>query len=195
MAKRKGRGRPSSIDLLPEDLRVAINTALRERRLTQKQILDHFNELLEGRGAEPISKSALNRYALHIEETGSKLREAREAAAGLVGGLGESSDTDLGRAVTEMIKTMVFDAVLDRSDEDEAGPDLDRLKTLSIIVEKIAKASKLDSDREFKIREHVETQVKKAAAKEVDNVGKEKGLSTDTISAIKTSILGIRVQA
>ncbi len=194
MAKRKGRGRPSSIDLLPEDLRIKLNAALRERRLTQTEILDHFNLLLEEREQSKISRSALSRYAVQVEETGSRLREAREAAGALVGKLGEGADSDLGRAVTEMVKTQVFDAVLDRGDE-ENGPDLDRLKTLSIIIEKIAKASKLDSDREFKIREHVEAQVKKAAVKEVDRVGKQNGLTVETISAIKSSILGIEVTA
>jgi hypothetical protein len=41
--KRPGRGRLSTIDLLPEDIRVQVNADLRGRTKTQKQILDEIN--------------------------------------------------------------------------------------------------------------------------------------------------------
>ena len=112
----------SSIDLLPEDIRVRLNEALRSRRLTQEQIRQGINDLLAERGARPVSRSSLNRYSKRMEEKNAMRREAIEAANTLVGGLGEHSGTDLGRAVTEMVKTLTFDLVMRAQDGDEDEP-------------------------------------------------------------------------
>lgn len=149
--KRKGRGRPSSIDLLPEDLRIRLNDALRDKTLTQQQILDTFNELLAQRGENPISRSALNRYAMHVEEMGAMMREAREAASALVGGI-KASDSDVGRAVTELIKTMTFD-LIDRMRTGEEAPDVETLGELALLAQRIERASKTGLERELKLRE------------------------------------------
>ena len=152
--KPPGRGRLSTIDALPEDIRVRLNAALRERRLTQRQIVDHFNELLSERGEARISKSSLNRYATYIEARGAMMREAREAAEALVGGLSEQKDKgDLGRAVSEMVKTLAMDIVLKHGDD---GPiDVGLLKNLAQIVERVERAAKLGVDRELRIKEEI----------------------------------------
>jgi len=151
--KRKGRGRPSSIDLLPEDLRIRLNDALREKRLTQSEILDTFNGLLEKRGEPPISRSALNRYAMHVEEMGAMMREAREAASALVGGI-KSADSDVGRAVTELIKTMTFD-LIDRMRTGDEAPDVETLGELALLAQRIERASKTGMERELALRERI----------------------------------------
>ena len=72
---RQGRGRLSSIDLLPDVAEEAIVWALeqlRERKLPQNVIHAEFNEMLLDLNAqhdldppiEPISKSAFNRYSV-----------------------------------------------------------------------------------------------------------------------------------
>lgn len=146
-AKRTGRGRPSSIDLLPEDIRVRLNAALRERRLTQMQILDAINPLLEERGEKLVSKSAVNRYSMQMEQKGAMMREAREAANALVGGLGEQSGTDLGRAVTEMVKTLTFDLVVNGGEI-----EVDTLNKVALIAQRIERASKISLEREAQLR-------------------------------------------
>jgi hypothetical protein len=176
------RGKPSSIDLLDEDIRVELNAALREKRLTQAEIREHFNQLLAERGHKPLSRSALSRYACHVEETGSRLREAREAAKALVGKLGETADSDLGRLLAEMVKTQVFDVLIDADDEDRK--DLGRLKSLSIILEKVAKASRLDTDREMKMRE----QIKQETAEAVDKAARKAGISDDALKEIRAEL-------
>ncbi len=145
--KRLGRGRLSTIDLLPEDIRLRLNEALREKRLTQQQILDAINSLLNDRGEKPISRSSLNRYSMQIEERGAMMREAREAANALVGGLGEQKGTDLGRAVTEMVKTLTFDFVASGGEL-----DVDTLNKVALVAQRIERASKISLEREAAIR-------------------------------------------
>lgn len=181
--KRKGRGRPSSIDQLPEDLRVEINAALRDRRLTQTKILDAVNPVLDVRGEKPISKSALGRYAMAVEEKGAMMREARQAADALVGGIGENSGTDLGRAVTELVKTLSFNLVLN-----EGEVDVDTLNKVALISQRIERASAMGHDREQKIR----TQTLEAAADAVKETVAKGGLSDEAADMIRRKILGVK---
>lgn len=149
--KRKGRGRPSSIDQLPEDLRVEINAALRDRRLTQTKILEAINPVLQVRGEKPISKSALGRYAMAVEEKGAMMREAREAADALVGGLNEQKGTDIGRGVTEIVKTLAFNLVLNGGEV-----DVDTLNKIALISQRIERSSKITMDRENQVRKQAQ---------------------------------------
>jgi hypothetical protein len=189
MAKRNrpGRGRPSSINLLPEDIRLRLNEALRDRRLTQKQILDAINPLLEERGEKPVSKSAVNRYSMNIEEKGSMMREAREAADALVGGLGEQKGTDLGRAVTELVKTLTFDLVLSGKDDQGEAIGVDTLNKVALIAQRIERASKISLDREAQIRK----QVLEAAVDIVEESKADSGLSDEVVEMIRRQILGV----
>lgn len=174
--QRLGRGRLSSIDLLPEDVRLRLNEALRKKRLTQKQILDAINPLLDERGAKPITRSSLNRYSMQIEEKGAMMREAREAANALVGGLGEQKGTDLGRAVTEMVKTLTFDLVANGGEL-----DVETLNKVALIAQRIERASKISLEREAVIRK----QAQEEALKAIEESGKDKVLTAERIREIK----------
>lgn len=181
-SKRQGRGRLSSIDLIPEDIRLKLNAALRDRTLTQKQILDAINPLLYSRGHDPISKSAINRYSMQIEEKGAMMREAREAADRLVGGLGEYKGTDLGRALTEMVKTLSFDLVINGGEV-----DVNTLNKVALIAQRIERASKISLERENELRRRV---LEEAA----DTVSESKavgGLSDEAVELIRQNILGV----
>ncbi|MDX9785458.1 MAG: DUF3486 family protein [Desulfobacterales bacterium] len=161
MAKKKriGRGQLSTVDRIPEDIRVEINAELRSRRKTQQEILQAVNPLLEERGERPLTRSALNRYAMWAEEKNTMMRQAREAANTLVGGLGEQTGTDLGRAVTELVKTLTFDLILRAQDGDSEEPiDVDTLNKVALIAQRIELASKTSLDRETAIRDEAQKQ-------------------------------------
>lgn len=193
--RKQGRGRLSSIDLLPEDIRVQLNDELRARRLTQKQIRDAVNPLLAERGERPVSRSALNRYAQQVEEKGAFMREAREAAEKLVGGLKEQRGTDLGRAVTELVKTVTFDLMIRAQDADSDEPiDVDMLNKVALIAQRIERASKISVERESAIREEAQRQERERLKTHVDKIAKKGGLSDDVANSIREKILGIVTQ-
>lgn len=182
-SKNKGRGWPSSIDQLPEDIRIQINAALRDRRLTQKKILDAINPVLDSRGEKTISSSALGRYSMAVEEKGAMMREAREAADALVGGLGEQSGTDLGRAVTELVKTLSFNLVLN-----DGEIDVDTLNKVALISQRIERASKISLDREAQLRR----QVLEEAADTVGETAIQNGMDEDQAQLWREKVLGIK---
>ena len=150
MAKRKGRGRPSSIDLLPEDIRIRLNAALRDKRLFQKDILDTFNKLLEEREHAPISRSALNRYAIQVEDMAGRLSEMREAASMIVGKV-EDEKSDTGRALIEIVKNLAWEMTFNN----ERDLDVDALNKISLMIRRLESASNASLARELKIREQL----------------------------------------
>ena len=186
--KRPGRGRQSSIDLLPEDIRIKLNEALRDRRLTQKQILASINGMLEERGKKLLTKSSVNRYSMQIEEKGSMMRQAREAADALVGGLSEQKGTDLGRAVTELIKTMTFDIMMKGQDGEGSAIDVDTLNTLALITQRIERASKISLERESQMRQ----QILEEAAESVEEMAIQNGASIEDAQLWRGKILGVK---
>ena len=175
----KSRGRLSSIDQLPEEIRVEVNAALRERRMTQVEILEQTNAQLAADGQRLISKSALGRYAVAVEKKMAQMREAREAANAMVGGLDEIRGTDLGRAVTEMIKTLAFSKIM-KDGDDDTELDVDTLNKLALLAQRIERASEMSHERENKIR----TQAKEDAARALKKAGKAKGLTAERLDEI-----------
>lgn len=152
---KKSRGNLSTIDLLPEDIRVRLAEALRSRELTQKQIVEHFNSLLAERGAPALSYSAVNRYSKSIEAHRAQMREAQVAAEAIVGGLDEAPESDLGRAVTQIVKSLTFDLVMRERDaaagEDRAiDPDL--LGDIALTIQRLERAASIGQERELKLR-------------------------------------------
>ena len=145
--KKVKRGKPSSIDLIPEDLRLELVKALKEKRLSQKDILEAFNKLLKERTEPIISKSALNRYAQKITETAAMLQDAKETANVLVGKLG-AEDSNLGRALAEMIQSLAFNIVLN------GEVSVDTLSQLALLTQRLESAGKIGIERELKILEN-----------------------------------------
>jgi F0F1-type ATP synthase epsilon subunit len=118
-----------------------------------------------------------------VEEKGSMMREAREAADALVGGLGEHKGTDLGRAVTEMVKTLSFDLVLNGGEL-----DVDTLNKVALIAQRIERASKISLEREEQLRR----QVLEQAAETVEESAIQTGLTEEQAQLWREKILGIK---
>ncbi len=183
-----GRGQLSNIDLLPEDIRLQINEALRDRQLTQRQILDAINPLLIERGEKTITRSSINRYSMRIEENNAMMREAREAANTLVGGLGEQKGTDLGQAVTEMVKILTFKIMLSGRDGDGEAIDIDTLYKVALISQRVERASRMSQDRQVELSKQV---LKKAVNAIEEKAKVTGGLSDEAVELIRQEILGV----
>jgi len=186
MAKRKGRGRPSSIDLLPEDLRIRLNAALRDKRLTQKEILDTFNKLLEEREHAPISRSALNRYAIQVEDMAGRLSEMREAASMIVGKV-EDEKSDTGRALIEIVKNLAWEMTFNN----ERDLDVDALNKISLMIRRLESASNASLARELKIKEQARKLALEEAAKAVE-AAHQQGLNAEQAAFWREQVLGVK---
>lgn len=185
-----GRGRPNSIDMLPEeadeDVRWAIEE-LNKRKRTAEDIRLELNERLLGVGATPISKSSFNRYSIFLARHGRAMREVRNVAALIAEKMDEEPEGDVGLLLGETIKTMIYDVMMGEA-LNEDGPSMKMLLAAAEAVRalELARSTNLKAAK-FKRENFI-----KEAAEIAEKVAKEAGISSDRAAQIRRDILGVR---
>jgi hypothetical protein len=101
--------------------------------------------------------------------------------------LDAAPEGDVGLLLNETIKTIIFDVMSEASISDES-PSMKMLHQASESLMALERARKLNVDT----RKVIETTFLAKAEEAVDRAAKEKGISADTVSAIKRHILGVR---
>src|SRR5690606_2917864 len=105
-------GRQSSIKQLAPDLLDKLNELLRDPRINQLDATARINEILEERGEDPISKSAVNRYKMSMDQVGRAIRESREMADIWIGKLGAAPQSKVANLTSEIIRNSLIDLSL-----------------------------------------------------------------------------------
>lgn len=188
---RQGRGRLNSVELLPEHADEAVQWALEalsDRALPATAILDEFNARLAALdpACGPISKSAFNRFGLRFAAQARRLREAREAAAALAERLDDMPAGDVGLMLGETIKALINDVLLDHM-VDGTSPTMKDLREAADAVYRLENARKNNAE----VAEKARAAVMKTAARAVEEAGALRGLTAETVNAIKAGILGV----
>jgi len=189
MAKnRQGRGRLSSINLLPEEADRVVAWAaqeLREIKRTQAEIHLEFNQKLAEIGIEPISASAFNRHAIRLAQMTRRIEDTREITAILTERLEPGQTDDLTIMVAETIKTLVFELL---NEGGSAGFSPKAAMEMASALKSAAGAQKISSDRRLK----VETELAQKVDIALETVTQEVGLSAERVAQLRRDILGIR---
>lgn len=184
--------RASSIDKLPPDILEQLQELLRDPRVTQLNVTARINELLTERGEEPVSKSAVNRYAVRMNEVGERLRQSRAVADMWIAKLGAQPQGQVGHLVNEILRTLAFDLSMTMQQDEinvESAPEVAKmLKNMAIAMERLEKAASENVKREQEIRE----QARREAADAAEKVAKQGGLSADSVQELRRAILGVR---
>ncbi|HEX9391490.1 MAG TPA: phage protein Gp27 family protein [Usitatibacteraceae bacterium] len=171
--------KPSSIKQLDPRVRAAVDAAIREDRASINDIV----AVIKAMGAE-ASRSAVGRYVQNAKTQMQKYREAQEVARVWIGKMKDDPESDMGRLVAEMLRTVAFQQIA--NDEDAASSPME-IMLLSKSLEHLAKSESVSLARQLKIREIVKAE----AALQVQAVGKELGLSESAVDVIKRRILGM----
>lgn len=179
------RNRPSSIDRLPTEVQSAI-AELRRQGRTIDEILDHLNAL-----DVEVSRSALGRHCKSMAEIGASLRRSETMAKFIVEKFGDESDDRVGRANMRILQG----ALLEILTEDRIGEDgepvtlsAEEAKSISLSLQRLVTAQRMDAERELKLRELV---AKETAAK-VGALGKQMGWTAEMAARVRTEIMGVR---
>lgn len=180
-----GRGRLSSLDTIPEegyDDIVWAMEQLNERRRTQADILFELNDRLEAKGIEGISKSAFNRAAIRTASAARRIQEARAVFAGIAPQFTPESIDENSIVLGEVIKTLILELIDQPNATPKNAMELARAFLATI------QGQKLSADR----RRKLEADMKEQAAAAIDRVAEAKGLTAETVGAIKAQILGVK---
>lgn len=180
--------RQSSIDLLPGEIRQALNDLLRDPAVSQLEATNRLNQLLENEGKDDlkVSKSAVNRYSQRMDAIGAKMRQSREIAEMWIGKLGNQPQGQVGKLLNEFTRTMAFETALHLSEDDNPIPPK-LLKELSLAIKHLEEAASVNEKREREIRRLATEEAADAA----ETVAKQQGLTREGVKAIKDEILGI----
>ncbi|PZQ46319.1 MAG: hypothetical protein DI551_05235 [Micavibrio aeruginosavorus] len=178
--------KPSSITRQPKEIRDKI-AELREAGKTIDEILECLNSL----GAD-VSRSALGRHIQKADKVAEKILHSRQMAEAITSKFGDEKTSQVARVNLEMMHSLVLNVLTGADDgKDVVLKPMDAM-LLSTALEKLSKAQK--SDVETAIKTAVETERRAAMQKAADVVSREakkQGLSTETVTAIRSSILGV----
>tara|TARA_B100001939_G_scaffold72990_1_gene61152 strand:- start:7844 stop:8389 length:546 start_codon:yes stop_codon:yes gene_type:complete len=178
-------GRPSSIDKLPKEIRSLI-ADLRDQGCTIDQIRGKLWEL-DAR----VSRSALGRHIKGLQEISERIRRSREIADALVKRFGDAPESKTARLNIEMMQAVLME-MMGQLDDENGQINLKPADAMFLAksLDHLAKAGRVDADRILKERAEAERKANQKAAAAVEKEARKRGLTTDTIQAIRDKILG-----
>lgn len=178
-------GRASSITKLPVKVREKIG-ALREQGRTIDEILEHLEKL-----DVDVSRSALGRHLKKQKQVAGQIIRARQMAEAISSKFDGSESGKVARVNIELLHSMMVPLMIGGDDGETVVLTATDAMRIATTLEKLSKASKIDVDRELKIRAEAEKDALKKAADIVDTTAKEKGLSTEMAEELKRKFLGV----
>ncbi|EMM4018386.1 DUF3486 family protein [Salmonella enterica] len=154
---RPTRGRVKKADLLPDSIRTPLLEMLREKRLTQVQIREEVNRLIEEAGLPAqarLSAAGISRLAAENEAVARDLRELREQSKALVAELGDKPTGETSSLILELARSMLFRKIraAASSAEDDNDIDIGFIKNAMLAVQRLESAAERSLKREKEIR-------------------------------------------
>jgi hypothetical protein len=187
--RREGRGRLSSLDMLPADADADLAWALEELRgksLPQNVIITEFSKRLADRGIPSVSKSAFSRWAVRKSIQFRKLDEVRHITSEIVADLGTDGADQVTVAVAEMIKVAIYENL------EKGQVDSKSVMEMARALTSVVSAQKGSNDLRRKLEERAAAQIEHAADK-AEKVATEAGLSAEQAARIRRDVLGLRI--
>lgn len=182
-----GRGRLSSLDLVPDEGRDEIHWAfveLNKRERSQADILFELNDRLAVHGIDPISKSAFNRAAVRASIAARNVAEMRQVFAGIADQFSAKDIDDSNVVIGEMIKNMLM-AVIQSVD---GVIDAKGAMELAKGFHHVAAGQKLSAEQRAKRAAEFETKAEAA----IETVVKATGLTAEQAAQLRRDLLGVR---
>ncbi len=187
--------RPSSVDKLPEEVRAEIGR-LRGMGWTIDQILEKLRELLD----QAPSRSALGRHIQGMDKLGERMRRSRQVAEALVRELGDAPESRAARLNIELLHGAIMDLFMKAGDDEPVDAEgmaalqgqPEGVMMLAKALDHLSRASKTNVDFIRLAEERAATRAKKEAVVAVEAVARARGISGETVEAIKAGIFGVR---
>ncbi len=186
--------RPSSIEILPPDILEQLQALLRDPRVSQLAVTAQINDVLSARGEQPVSKSAVNRYAVKMDKIGERMMQSRAVADMWIAKLGNAPQGKTGQLINEVARTLSFEVqqiLAERMADNPAELDLEAtmsvLKDLALTSQRIEKSTSMNEEREKAIRAE---EAQKTAAKISELKGDPK-LDAKTLNFVTEALYGL----
>ncbi|EBO0298255.1 DUF3486 family protein [Salmonella enterica] len=186
------RGRVKKADLLPDSIRKPLLEMLREKRLTQVQVREEINRLIEEAGLPDemkLSRGAVWRLASENEEVARDLRDLREQTKAMVAELGDKPTGDTTALILEMTRSLLFRKLraARRDLEDDSEIDIGLLKNTMLAIQRLESAAERSMKREKEIESAFAEKMADAVTKELRGTD---GMSEELEARIRGVLMG-----
>ena len=182
---REGRGRLSSIDMLPDACEADIVWALEQlegRKAHSNAILKEFNARIADKGVGKISPQAWSRWSIRKALQLRRMQEGRAIMSGIHGALPtDNANDEITLVLGEMIKLAVFEQ-LEAGTRGEVLMSDKQLGNLSRTLRHAVKAQ-VDTLEFRQAKADFEERMAKTA-EAVEAVGKKAGVGPETLDKI-----------
>jgi len=186
-------GRKSAIvSIIAPEVRAHIEMRLAENRLTLDDLIAELREKFPGEDLP--SRSTVGRYGQKLQRRLSAIKASTEAARLISEQAGDSQDAR-SEALTALVQTELFEAILNLQDADD--PDLDpadRVSMLSFAAKNIATLTRSSVNlKKFQAEaeERARAKLLKEQQARLDAVSREPGVTEESIQTIR-GVLGIK---
>lgn len=189
--------KPSTIDILPPEIKAQLQAWLQDPRITQLEATERANSLLELAGhPERVTKSAVNRYAVRMEEVGAKLRQSREVAQMYISHVGAAPQGQTGLLINEMLRSMAFELSLklqdnELDDKETMSATISQIKNLALTMQRLEQSATINVKREGEIKKAALQEAADKAFKQVDAVSGEGIMTADKFKQIIRDSYGV----
>ncbi|PAX17066.1 hypothetical protein CLI92_05840 [Vandammella animalimorsus] len=193
-------GRKSSISRLPAEIKAYIEAMLATGAQTLDEMIADLQERwpAEARAGELPSRTALHRYGSKLDRRLAAIKASTEAAM-LIRKHAEDREDARSEALTSLVQTELFEAILALQSADEPGPDgrqlepAERIGLLSEAAKHIATLTRSSVTlKQFQTK--VEAAARKKALAEAAETAateaKRQGLSAQGVQALRDAIAG-----
>lgn len=189
------RGKPSKVDLLPEEIKKKLDEMLRDSGNSQADILIAINQLILDAGLDEtatISRSGLSRHAQKTEAIGKRLRELRATTQALTAELGDKPTGDTTKMILEMGRSQLFAAMQHQmlNPDDDGDVDIGMIKDAMLAAQRLEATAMKAHQREKEIQKAYAEQL----AQELDEKAKNDALpqtQEEMMAFFKRDILGL----
>lgn len=198
-ARKKGRGRLSAIDRLPDEASEAIawaNAELRARKLDQVDIHKQFNDMLAEHGIEPVTWSSFSRHSIRLADAVRKFEASRQISQALLAQYDGADRTETFVQTVEALKWRVMDLLAAEDDPKLILNATLALQRLSATAAREAEAQRREKQEQQteaarKAEQEKLAQAEAEAAEKVEKIASEAGLNAERIAAIRKGVLGL----
>lgn len=179
------RHRPSTIDKLDKEVRELIG----QLRIDHGWTIDEIRQRLVDMG-QTVSRSALGRHVRTLEDMAAELRETQMMATALARETGNADQSQMLDLNSQLLQANMFKLMLAAKDGEGIQLDAKAAKDFADALRSIALTRKTELDVVEKAEARAALKATREAAENATKAARAKGLSKDTVEAIRFAVLG-----